>query len=346
MADLVLDLLDRRPIWALPSWGVDEIRRGLPADWRLYVASTFADGSGDGAGAPAPDVLEAVRGARAYVGFGVRPEILEAGKETLEWVHTGTAGVGGSLHPAMMSSSVLFTNSAGIHGPPMAETVVGMLLYFTRGLDLAVRAQQEGCWGDAPFLEADAPVRELASMTVGIVGYGGIGAEVGTRLTALGCRVLGLVRHPRTGDAPGGTRLELLHGEEGLARLLGESHAVVLAAPHTPETDGILSRERMAALRPDAVVVNVGRGKLLDEDALVEALQARRIRGAALDVFHSEPLPPESPLWRLPNVLITPHVSGVSRDFWRREVDLIVENVKRFLAGQSLRNLVDRQRGY
>lgn len=346
MADLVLDLLDRRPIWALPPWAADEIRQVLPADWSLYVARTFSDGSGDGEGIPAPEVLEAVRDARVYVGFGVRPEILEAGRETLQWVHTGTAGVGGSLHPTMMASSVLFTNSAGIHGPPMAETVVGMLLHFVRGLDLAVRAQSEGRWEDALFLAADAPVRELASMTVGIVGYGGIGAEVGTRLTALGCRVLGLVRHPRTPDSADAHGVELLHGEDGLARLLEESHAVVLAAPHTPETDGILSRERIASLRPDAVVVNVGRGKLLDEDALVEALQESRIRGAALDVFDTEPLSPESPLWQLPNVLITPHVSGVSRDFWRREVDLIVENVKRFLAGEGLRNLVDRRRGY
>ncbi|MEX2528296.1 MAG: D-2-hydroxyacid dehydrogenase [Gemmatimonadota bacterium] len=346
MADLVLDLLDRRPIWALPPWAVEEIREALPSDWSLFAARTFADGSGDGAGAPSPEVLEAVRGARVYVGFGVRPEILEAGKATLEWVHTGTAGVGGSLHPAMMASPVQFTNSAGIHGPPMAETVLAMLLHFARGLDLAVRAQQEGRWGDAPFLEADAPVRELASMTVGIVGYGGIGAEVGTRLTALGCRVLGLVRRPRELGPGSVDGVELLHGKDGLARLLRESHAVVLAAPHTPETHGILSRERISTLRPDAVVVNVGRGKLLDEAALVEALQEGRIRGAALDVFHTEPLPPESLLWRLPNVLLTPHVSGVSRDFWRREVDLIVENLKRFLAGESLLNLVDRQRGY
>jgi phosphoglycerate dehydrogenase-like enzyme len=345
MADLVLDLNDRRPVWAIPDWAVDEVRTALPRDWTLHAATTFADGSGDGTGGPSDEVLAAVEGARIYVGFGIPPEVLDAGRGTLEWVHTGTAGVGGSLHQAMRASGVRFTNAAGIHGPPMAETVLAAILHFFRGLDFAVQGQGRGRWESRDFFRADTPVRELAGATVGILGYGGIGREIAGRLVPLGVRVLGLRRSPPRADRDDlGTIL--LQGEEGLGRLIAESEALVLAAPETPDTRGILTRERIAALRPDAVVVNVSRGGLVDEDALVAALREGRIRGAALDVFRTEPLPEGHPIWSLPNVLVTPHVSAVSRGFWRRHNDLVLENLERFLAGEPLRNLVDLEAGY
>jgi phosphoglycerate dehydrogenase-like enzyme len=354
---IVVDLRDRRPVWALPEWAVRELEQALPPGWELHAASSFADGAGDGVGGPAPEVLEVLRGARVYMGYGIRPQVLEAGGDSLEWVHTGTAGVGGSLHAAMRESSVRFTNSAGVHGPPIAETVVAMLLHFARGLDFAARAQGEGKWDDAPFLAADTPVREISAMTVGILGYGGIGREVGRRVRALGAKVLGLKRSPpaekagaapqEMGDPPRDAHgVELFHGAAGLDRLLAESDALVVSAPSTPATRGIVSRERIRALRKGAVVVNVARGSLVDEDALVEALRDGHLRGAALDVFDQEPLPADHPLWRLPNVLITPHVSGVTRGFWRREMDLIVENLRRFVAGEPLLNEVDRDAGY
>jgi phosphoglycerate dehydrogenase-like enzyme len=345
---MVVDLMDRRPVWAIPDWAVAELEAALPARWELWVAHTPADGSGDGAGGPHPRVLDAVRGARVYVGYGVPAAILEAGEGTLEWVHTGTAGVGGSLHEAMRRSPVIFTNSAGVHAPPMAETVVGMLLHFFRGLDFAVAAQARGSWEPEPFLAADTPVRELGSATVGILGYGGIGREVGRRLRAMGSRVLGLKRRPLDGgqgavDAHG---VELLHGDAGLERLLAESEALVVSVPDTPATRGLVSREWIRALRRGAVLVNVARGRVVDEAALIEALEDGHLRGAGLDVFATEPLAPDSPLWALPNVLMTPHVSGVSRDFWRREMDLVLENLRRFVEGESLRNQVDRAAGY
>lgn len=352
---VVVDLNDRRPIWAIPPWAVEELRSALPDGWRLDVATTPADGSGDGGGGPHPRVLEAVRDARVYIGYGVPAAILEAGRGSLKWVHTGTAGVGSSLHPTMRSSGVRFTNSAGTHAPPIAETVVGMLLYFYRGLDFAVVARAQGVWHPDPFLEADTPVRELADDTVGILGYGGIGQEVGRRVRALGARVLGLKRRPPTVDGTteghGSPMTDehgvvLLHGDEGLDRLLAESDALVVCVPDTPATRGILSRERIRALRPGALVVNVARGRIVDEAALTEALEDGHLRGAGLDVFATEPLPADSPLWRLPNVLLTPHVSGVSRGFWRREIDLIVENLNRFLAGAPLLNEVNLDAGY
>ncbi len=345
MKRVVVDLEDGRAIWAMPDWAVDEFKEALPEDWGLHVARSVADGSGDGGGEPSQEVLTAVEGARIYIGFGIPAAILEAGADTLQWVHSGAAGVGSSLHTTMRSSSVRFTNSAGVHGPPMAETVVGMLLHFARGLDFAIAAAQRGEWDDSGFLEADTPVRELASMTVGILGYGGIGQEVGRRVVALDSRAIGLRRMPpqRPVDRHG---VEIVHGEEGLSHLLSESDALVIAAPDTPQTRNLMSRGRIRALRKGAVLINVARGRIVDEEALVEALRDGHLRGAGLDVFHSEPLPEAHPLWTLPNVLLTPHTSAVSRGFWRREMDLILDNLKRFLDGAPLSNEVDRDRGY
>jgi phosphoglycerate dehydrogenase-like enzyme len=354
MADVVVDLKDRRPIWAIPEWAIERIRAALPDGWTLHAASSHADGSGDGRSmGPSDEVREALRGARVYLGYGVTPGVLEAGRHSLRWVHSGAAGVGGSIHPAMREAvgerGVVFTNSAGIHGPPIAETAVAMVLYFARGLDLAVRAQAEGRWGSRAFFAEDAPVFEVAGSTVGIVGFGGIGREVGRRFRALGARVVGVRRTaPAVGDPPDPEGFEVLggFGADGLERLLGLADVVVVATPETEETRGMLNEARLRSCRPGAVIVNVARGAIIDEGALVGALESGHLRGAGLDVFQVEPLPPESPLWSMPNVLITPHVSGVSRRFWDRETDLVLENLRRLLAGEPLRNQVSLDAGY
>lgn len=339
---VVFHMDDRRPIWAPPPWVVGEIREAVPDGWEVAVPDAPADGSGDGAALVAPEVLDAVRGARAYLGMGIPPEVLRAGEE-LEWVHSGSAGVGGSLTPEMRAAGVIFTNSAGIHAPPMADTVLGMTLHFTRGLDFAVRAQARGEWHTAPFYEAETPVTELRECVVGILGYGGIGREVAKRFSALGVRVLALRRSVPEGSDP---HAEVLHGPEGLARLLGRSDVVVVALPETEETRGLLDAVAIAEMKEGAVLINVARGGVVDEEALIEALDRGRLRGAGLDVFSSEPLPRDHPLWDLPGVLITPHVSAVSRGFWRRETDLIVENLRRFLEGRELLNVVSVEAGY
>lgn len=349
MTKLVLDVNDRRPVWALPGWAVEEIRCALPDDWDFVSVTAESEGTGDGSTRISQEVLTALAGARVYIGFGIAPEILTEG-EKLEWVHTASAGVGKSLSPEMLESPVLFTNSAGIHGPPMAETVLAMMLHFGRGLDFAEQGKATRTWHNEPFYDVTAPVRELAHSTVGILGLGGVGREVAWRVRALGARVIGLKRRPS--DAAGGEGassvdgVEVVYGAEGLARLASESDYLIVTAPHTDDTRGIVSREVLALMKSDAVLINVSRGALVDEAALVEALQAGRLRGAGLDVFSVEPLPEDHALWDLPNVLITPHVSPVTREFWRREVDLIVENLERFLSGRPLRNLVDKQAGY
>ncbi|MDE2677554.1 MAG: hypothetical protein OXI76_06580, partial [Gemmatimonadota bacterium] len=188
MATIVIDLRDRRPIWELPGRARDAITASLPPGWTVRFMETLSDGSGDGAGRVTGELLEAVADARVYMGYGIPAEVLEHGRR-LEWVHSGAAGVAGSLHAAMLASDVLFTNSAGVHAAPMAETVMAMILHFARGLDVAVRARQEGRWAAPEYWAADAPVTEVGASTVGIVGFGGIGREVARRAAAMGARV-------------------------------------------------------------------------------------------------------------------------------------------------------------
>jgi phosphoglycerate dehydrogenase-like enzyme len=341
---LIVNMRDPRPVWQIPDWAITEIRAAAADHFEVVVVEAPADGRGDGGAAP-EEALRAVEGAEVHVGFGFPAPLLEAarrGGDRLRWVHSGSAGVGGALHPGMLASSIILTNSAGIHAQPMADTVLAMILHFARGLDLAVQAQAQRRWAKAAFEDTHSPVRELAGSVVGIIGYGGIGRAVGERAAALGMRVVGYRR--KMGDGADG--VEIVAGGDGLRRLLEQSHFVVLAMPRTAETERFLDAEKLAMLRPDAVLINVGRGELVDEEALHAALVEGRIRGAGLDVFQQEPLPPDSPFWDLPNVLITPHVSATTGNFWRRQVDLIVENIRRYLADEPLLNTVDKQAGY
>ena len=355
MPRAVLDLNDRRPIWAMPEWVPQRIREALPDGWDLEVMTEITDGSGDGAGRVAPAVLSAVRDAEIYMGYGIAADLLR-GAPGLGWVHSGAAGVGSSLTPEMLASPVLFTNSAGIHAEPMAETVLGMILFFGRGFDFAVANKARGVWDTDPYYVAGAPLRELPDTTVGLVGFGGIGREIARRVAGLGAQVVAVKRTPpqpgeanlapvRGGEGLG-DHIEVLHGPGGLDVVLRESDVVVLCAPETPETRGLLDASALARIKDGALVINVGRGKLLDEGALVAELRSGRLRGAGLDVFSKEPLAPGHALWGLPNVLITPHVSAVTRGFWRRETDLITENIRRYVAGEPLLNLVDKAAGY
>jgi phosphoglycerate dehydrogenase-like enzyme len=341
MADIVLDLNDQRPVWALPDFVGADILAAAPAGWTLARMSAPAVGTGDGKSGAAPEVLEAVRDATVYLGYGISAEVLRAGPK-LRWVHSASAGIGTSLTPELLARDVVLTNSAGIHGPPMAEAVLGMMLHFARGFDLAVRAQAEGRWDADRFYRGDIAFPEIAGSCVGIVGLGGIGQEVAWRARALGARVLGLKRRP--GASPEG--IEVMTGEPGLRRLLQESDTLVITAPDTPATRGLIDAAALAQMKPSAVLINVSRGRIVDEDALAAALRTGRLRGAGLDVFTVEPLPAEHALWTLPNVLLTPHVSPITPHFWRRQTDLIVDNLRRFARGETMRNIVDKREGY
>jgi len=343
MARLVVDMNDRRPVWARPDWFERELREALPDDWSLAMLDAPAEGTGDGSAAAHPSVLDAVADAEVYMGFGIHPDVITSGPG-IRWVHSGSAGVGSSITPELRERDPVFTNTAGVHGPPMAETVLGMILHFFRGFDFAVEAQWRAAWDTSRFYAADSPVRELAGSTVGIVGYGGIGRELGRKLRALGAHVVGLRRSSSSDEGD----VEIVTGAHGLDRILRESDAVVVTAPDTPETRGMIDADAFVRMKRDAVLINVARGAIVVEADLVEALREGRIRGAGLDVFTPEPLSGDSPLWGFDNVLITPHVSGVTDRFWRREADLILHNLGCWLRGNvsGMRNVVDLDAGY
>ena len=334
---------DSRPLMRVPADLEDRLRAALTFGWEVVRVRVPASGRGDGSGSASPEAVDAVRDAEIYLGYGAPEAILRAG-EALRWVHSGAAGVASVVTPALRGSGVVFTNSAGVHAPAVAETALAMMLHFARGLDVAVRAQAEGEWRTEPF-DAEASVsRELDGATVGIIGYGGIGREVARRAAAFGMRILALRRHPDLSMESGG--VTVLAGRGALDRLLAESDYVVLAAPETRETRGMIDVRAFERMKSGAVLVNVSRGPLVDEEALVRALRGGSLRGAGLDVFAVEPLPAGHPLWRLPNVLVTPHVSGCSGRFWEREAELILDNLSRYLRGRDLRNVVDLDAGY
>lgn len=340
---LVLDGNAASRTWAVTPQAEEAVRAAAPPGWEVRVMRSATSSDGDGATRPSDEVLDAIEDAEIYVGFGISRVAFERARR-LRYVHSLAAGVRGALYPAMVESDVLLTNSAGVHAVPIAETVVGGVLALLRGLNLAMELQRERRWDKHPFVGESSPLRELGDCRALIVGAGGIGSEVARRMQPFGTECIGVRRRPELGAPPGFARVV---GPDALDDELPHADIVVLAAPQTTATEGLLDRERLARVRTGAVIVNVGRGALVDEQALAEAVAAGRLRGAVLDVFRQEPLDPGSPLWGLPSVLVLPHVSPVSPGkFWERQLALLLDNWQRYLAGAPLRNLVDKRAGY
>ncbi len=340
---LVVDLAARSKNWALTPEGEQRIRENAPPGWTVCIMRSETSSDGDGPPRPSDEVMEAIRGAEAYYGFGI-PRLLFLEARKLRWAHSAAAGVGTALYREMMESDIAFSNSAGIHAIPIAEYVVAGILHFLRGLDIAIDQRHRTEWNKAPFVAMDSVLREVDSVRALVVGVGGIGGAIGERLTALGARCTGVRRRVGLGPPPG---FERVIGLDDLEAELPVHDVVVLAAPQTAETNGLLTADRLDRLPAKAIVVNVARGALIDEEALVGRLKDGRLRGAVLDVFRQEPLAPTSDLWRLRQVLLTPHVSPVSPGrFWPRQLDLFLDNWNRYSRGEPLRNVVDKQAGY
>jgi phosphoglycerate dehydrogenase-like enzyme len=340
---LVVDLLSTSRNWSIPFDGVERIRQATPPGWEVDFVEAGGPVQHEAGAASSPEAAIAAADAEIYYGFGITEDVFRSARE-LRWVHSAAAGVGRSLFPSLRESETIFTNSAGVMGPSVAEHVVGAVLHFVRGFDAAVELQRNREWSKEPFTGAQSGVREVCECRVLIVGTGGVGAAIGQRLAALGAECVGVRRHPNLGSPPGFARVV---GPDELDTELSLADVVVIAAPLTPETKGLLTASRIDCLRAGAIVVNVARGALIDEIALAEALGARRLRGAALDVFQEEPLPAGSPLWRAPGMLITPHIAAISpRLFWPRALDLFLDNWERYRTGAPLRNVVDKDAGY
>lgn len=267
------------------------------------------------------------------------PEIREK-MPRLRWAQFWSAGVDGKLYPQLWDNGAVVTTGSGIHAASCSEHILSLMLAFARGLPQCFAAQQAHDW-KARSVISDA-MFELDGKTVGIVGAGIIGQAIGVRCKAFGMRTVGTRRDPSRGAAG----IDILLPHLQYHDLLLESDFVVLALPLTPSTRLIFGEDEIEILRKSAYVFNIGRGGLIDEMWLIRALQNRWIVGAGLDVFADEPLPPESPLWDLPNCIVTPHVGGNTPRYWPRFARLVAAQVERLLAGKPLTNQVDRDLGY
>jgi phosphoglycerate dehydrogenase-like enzyme len=279
--------------------------------------------------------------AEIVLGWGVRRDNF-ASATRLRWIQLTAAGVGSQLFPELVESPVVLTNARGLHAVSMSEHALGSMLAFARKLHLARDAQAKGAWAQEQQWLEPPPFGQLSGSTLGLVGLGAVGGALAERARALGMRVVAVRRHPAKDPAPADEQW----GPERLLDLVACADWLVLAAPLTPATRGLIGRSELARMRPHAVLVNLGRGPLVDQEALVEVLHAGRIAGAALDVFEKEPLPASSPLWTMSQVIVTPHVAGFGPRFWERTCELFARNLKAWLAGEPLINVVDKRAGY
>lgn len=341
MRRLVVDLASQRPLWQPTPAFLEALAAAAGKAWQVDVVRAASNSDGDGSGG-SPEAVAVAAGAEVYIGWGIPEAVLEAGRGTLRWVHTASAGVAASLTPALKASGAIFTNSAGVHADPIAEWVVAAVLHFFRGMDLARRAQDARRWAKDDFTGLPYVTRELAGSRVAVYGLGGVGRAVAGRFTALGAEVRAVRRRPALGGLPGVATV----GPGQADWVLEGAAALVVASPLTPGTKAAIGARQLGLLADGAVVVNVSRGPVMDEAALLAALDAGKVRGVALDVFHKEPLPAEHRFWTHPRVLVHPHVAAVTPNFWAREQELVLENWKRYREGKQLLNVVDLSAGY
>ncbi len=284
--------------------------------------------------------------------FGRIDRELLAASGSLNWVQSPTASLEHYVFPELIEHPCTLTNMRGLFSDVIADHVLGYLLCIARNLHLYMRQQMQHRWepvggestrpgydtGPGHASPIDHAHRRLADCSLGIVGVGAIGSEIGQRAAAFGMTIRGI--DPLVNVVPG--VIEPVWPLERLPDLLAASDFVVIAAPHTPHTEKMFRREQFAQMRPEAWLVNIGRGAIVDLADLTEALQNGTIAGAALDVFEQEPLPPDHPLWDMPNVLMTPHIAAASPRVPERHLETLLENVRRYAVGEPLLNIVDK----
>ena len=326
---LLIVLHHRFELWNAPAWFAEKLRAEFPQVEVVHLNSY--------------DGVEAhLRDTEIAVAWSLRPEQFKAAPK-LRWIHSPAAAVHQLIFPELVASDVLLTNAREVHGPVVAEHVIALIFALAKALPAAARLQQKHAWGQEAMWRGRLRPREVAGATLGLVGMGSIGRAVAKHASALSMRVIAVREHP---EQPKPEFVAQVLPFSLLDELLAHADFVVLAAPLTPETRGLMNAARLAKMKPDASLINVGRGPLIDEAALGDVLREHKIAGAALDVFEKEPLPPESPLWDLENLLITPHTAGLTEKLWERHYHLISENLRRYLAKQPLLAVVDKKRGY
>ena len=276
--------------------------------------------------------------AEAEVIYGLRlPKSVIDRAPKLKWIQVMSAGVDRFLDDEFRKSSVIITNVSGIHATPIGEIVLGLMLMFTKQAPLCFQLKQEKRW--RRFMP-----KVLRSKTVGIVGLGNIGREVARLAKAFGMRVVATRRSVKR--VARAKYVDILLPREQLLRLLSESDFVVLSLPFTSETNKLIGEKEIRTMKPTAYLINIARGNIVDEEVLIRALDEHWIAGAGLDVFATEPLPPDSRLWEFPNVIFSPHIAGGMEDYNIRTIELFCENLRRYLSGKNLFNVIDKKKGY
>ena len=328
--NVVIGVVSPAEAWVLPRRFVDDLRRE-------FSAHTFIDVWD----------REALRGAlpdadAAFAAFLDRDLVPSLSR--LRWLQAPAAGVGHLLSDELIASPIVLTSARGVRARAIAEHVLGMTIALARQLPLVFRRQAAHHWA-LDEIEAAGSVRTLRGRRLTIVGLGSIGLEIARLAAPFGLRVSAVRKHADA-PVPDDVHLDEVVAPDQLLDLLGRTDALVLSTALTPETRSLIDRRALDAIKRGALLINIGRGKLVDDDAVVDALVDGRLGGAALDVFTREPLDPASPYWDLPNVIITPHMSGAMEDYWTPLVALFADNLRRFEAGHPLVNVVDKRAGY
>ena len=314
--------------WNVPDWFSERLQREFPHVSVVHL----------------PDYKrmdEEVVDAEIVVAWSVRPQQIAAAKN-LRWIHSTAAAVHQLIFPELVNSDIVLTNAREVHGPVVAEHVIALIFALAKKIPDSVRLQEKHVWGQQILWDELPRIREIAGATVGIVGLGSIGRPVVKSAKALGMRVIAVREHPEKGSEGA----DAVFGPAQIDEVFRQADYIVLAAPVTASTKAIVNAERLALMKPDACLINVGRGQLVDESALADALREKKIGGAALDVFPKEPLAADSPLWDVPNLLITPHTAALTDKLWERQYALFSENLRRYLKGEALLAVVDKRKGY
>jgi len=283
------------------------------------------------------ETVREIADADALFGHWVTPELVRRAKK-LRWIQVGYVGVEGIMFPELANSDIVLANARGTTGINIAEHVMALILAFSRTINILVKRQMEKVWES----RANLPVIEIAGETLGIIGLGSIGLQVAKRAHAFDMRLLAV--DPTQTEKP--DYVESLWKLDRLHDLLRQSDFVAICCPLTPETKGMMGAAEFRVMKPTAFLINIARGKIVDQAALVEALRTKEIAGAGLDATDPEPLPQDNPLWEMDNVIITPHHAGQSPKAPGRVFDLFCENLKRFVTGEPLINVVDKTRWY
>ena len=327
--NVLVGVISPAAIWVLPRGWVDRLRTEFPQHQFLEAWDRDAIRRQ----LPDADIV--------FTPFVDRDVFPSATR--LKWIQSPAVGVGSLMFPELLASPVVVTTARGIRARSIAEHVIGAAIALSRRLPHALRAQQAHRWAQDELEGPGSGVRSLHGMRIGIVGLGSIGMEIAIRARAFGMSVIAIRRRPHDPPPPG---IDAVHGPDRVPELLAQSDVIVLAVPHTPETKQIIGRRELEIIKPGALLINIARGKLIDDAAVIDALRDGRLGGAALDVFTREPLEPDSPYWDLPNVIVTPHTSGAMQDYWTPLLALFSDNLRRFERGEPLRNVVDKSAGY